>query len=286
MSTDKDNCPSVSVAVVEHGEVILAETYGLADITAARPATPETAYALASITKPMTATAICVAADEGLLDLDAPIPFPTPASAPGDQRWPAPTGRQLLQHRRGFGAHYDFHYAAPGNGERIDATPYAFLHRPPGTAFEYANLGYRTLGHPLEATTGQALADFVRGRVFDTRPDWDTLTVDAVDAEDLETSRAFTRYTAEKVVRRATVGRRLARLAVEAGFGIETTIATTPVFTDFEHGDHTLGLGRNMQQAIAEGHIDRTRGEAWFAGLAREPFYASFTLVMVVCFRL
>ncbi|MDW4906065.1 serine hydrolase domain-containing protein [Streptomyces sp. ADMS] len=159
---DEHNCPSVSVAVVEHGEVVLAEAHGLADVTALRPATPETAYALASIAKPMTATAICVAADQGLLDLDAPVPVP------GDPDWPAPTVRQLLQHRGGFGAHYDFHYAdGPGDGVRIDATPYAFLHRPPGTAFEYANLGYRALGHLLEAATGQGLADFVRERVFE-----------------------------------------------------------------------------------------------------------------------
>ncbi|MGW1716557.1 methyltransferase domain-containing protein [Streptomyces sp. NPDC002156] len=111
-------------------------------------------------------------------------------------------------------------------------------------------------------------------------PDWDTL---AVDSEDLETSRAFTRYTTEKVVRHATVGRSLARLTTRAGFRVETTIATTPVFTDFEHADHTLGLGRNMQQAITEGHIDRTRGETWFTGLAQGPFYASFTLVTVIC---
>ncbi|MEU6228050.1 serine hydrolase domain-containing protein [Streptomyces sp. NPDC047042] len=158
---DEHNCPSVSVAVVEHGEVLLAEAHGLADVTAARGATPETAYALASITKPLTATAICVAADEGLLDLDTPVPVSR------DHGWPAPTVRQLLQHRGGFGAHYDFHYAAPGNGEQIDATPYAFLHRPPGTAFEYANLGYRALGHLLETATGQRLADFVRERVFE-----------------------------------------------------------------------------------------------------------------------
>ncbi|WP_371659949.1 serine hydrolase domain-containing protein [Streptomyces sp. NBC_00280] len=162
---DEHNCPSVSVAVVEHGEVVLAEAYGLADVTAARPATPGTAYALASITKPMTATAICVAADEGLLDLDAPVPVPD------DHGWPDPTVRQLLRHRGGFGAHYDFHYdvhyAGPGSGDRIDATPYAFLHRPPDTAFEYANLGYRALGRLLEAATGRGLADFVRERVFE-----------------------------------------------------------------------------------------------------------------------
>lgn len=158
---DEHSCPSASVAVVEHGEVTLAEAYGLADVATARPATPGTAYGLASITKPMTATAICVAADEGLLDLDAPVPVPN------DHGWPAPTARQLLQHRGGFGAHYDFHYTGPGADDRIDATPYARLHRPPGTAFEYANLGYRALGHLLEAASGQGLADFVRERVFE-----------------------------------------------------------------------------------------------------------------------
>ncbi|KFF99158.1 hypothetical protein IQ62_20570 [Streptomyces scabiei] len=98
---EKHGCPSVSVAVVEQGEVVLAEAYGLADVVAGRPATSGTAYSLASITKPITATAVCVAADEGLLELDMAIP--------GDYRWPAPTARQLLQHRGGFGAHYDFH---------------------------------------------------------------------------------------------------------------------------------------------------------------------------------
>lgn len=156
------NCPSASVAVVEHGEVTLAEAYGLADVTAPRPATPETAYALASVTKPMTATAICLAADEGLLDLDAPV------SVPNAHGRPSPTVRQLLQHRGGFGAHYDFRYGdGSGNVDRIDATPYAVLHRPPNTAFEYANLGYRALGHLLEAATGQALPDFLRERVFE-----------------------------------------------------------------------------------------------------------------------
>ncbi|MFG2030503.1 methyltransferase domain-containing protein [Streptomyces sp. NPDC048825] len=113
-------------------------------------------------------------------------------------------------------------------------------------------------------------------------PDWDTLVV---DAEDLETSRAFTRYTTHEVVRHATIGRSLARLAHTAGFRVETVVATTPVFRDAEEADHTLGLGRNMQQAIAEGRIDRNRGQRWFASLSEGPFYASFTLVTVVCSR-
>ncbi|MFI9626507.1 hypothetical protein [Streptomyces sp. NPDC052042] len=66
---------------------------------------------------------------------------------------------------------------------------------------------------------------------------------------------------------------------------MEAALATTPVFRDFQEADHTLGLGRNMQQAINEGHIDRDRGHHWFASLSQGPFYASFTLVSVICSR-
>ncbi|MFI6284675.1 serine hydrolase domain-containing protein [Streptomyces sp. NPDC051018] len=150
-------CPSVSVAVAERGEIVLAEAYGLADLATGRPATPGTAYALASVTKPFTATAVCVAADEGLLDLDAPVPVP------GESRWSGPTVRELLRHRGGFGAHYDFH---DGGGERpVDTGRYAVLFREPGSGFEYANLGYRVLGHVLEESSGQGLGEFIRHRV-------------------------------------------------------------------------------------------------------------------------
>lgn len=119
-------------------------------------------------------------------------------------------------------------------------------------------------------------------RVGLVEPDWDTLVV---DAPDLDTSRAFTRYTTAEVVRHATIGRRLGRLAEEAGFAVTDVSAISPVFRDAEDADHTLGLGRNMQQAIADGHIDGDRGRAWFASLSQGPFFASFTLVRVMCSR-
>lgn len=113
-------------------------------------------------------------------------------------------------------------------------------------------------------------------------PDWDTLVV---DAEDLAASRAFTRYTTDHVVRNATVGRALPRLADGAGFDVRTVLTNTPVFRDVQDADHMLGLGRNMWQAIEEGHIEEERGRRWFGGLQEGQFYASFTLVTVVCTR-
>ncbi|EGX55731.1 hypothetical protein SZN_31429 [Streptomyces zinciresistens K42] len=113
-------------------------------------------------------------------------------------------------------------------------------------------------------------------------PDWDTLVI---DSEDLDTSRAFTRYTTDHVVRNATIGRSLARLADKAGFLVKTVATTTPVFRDFQDADHTLGLGRNMLEAINENYIDQQRGRRWFSDLSEGEFYASFTLITVICSR-
>ncbi|MFF0746927.1 serine hydrolase domain-containing protein [Streptomyces sp. NPDC004111] len=148
-------CASVSLAIAERDEIVCARAYGLADVARRRPATPDTVYGLASVTKAFTATAVCLAADEGLLDLDTPVP--------GDHEWTAPTPRQLLQHRGGFPAFYNFHYE-PGPLP-IDIDRYRRLVREPGTEFEYSNLGYHELGSLLEAATGRPLGDFLRARI-------------------------------------------------------------------------------------------------------------------------
>ncbi|OKI99128.1 serine hydrolase domain-containing protein [Kitasatospora sp. CB01950] len=146
-------CPSVSVAVVQGDEVVFARAYGLADVAANRAATPETVYGLASITKAFTATAVCLAADRKLLDLDAPVP--------GGDPWP-PTPRQLMQHRGGFPSYYDFHYDADSP---IDFSAYRRQLQAPGGEFEYSNHGYRELGRLLEQATGQPLRTFLHEQV-------------------------------------------------------------------------------------------------------------------------
>ncbi|GAB2325030.1 hypothetical protein STREPTOSP366_02450 [Streptomyces variabilis] len=44
-------------------------------------------------------------------------------------------------------------------------------------------------------------------------------------------------------------------------------------------------LGRNMDAAVAAGYVDRERGRRWFTGLSQGTFFASFTLVTVICSR-
>lgn len=153
----KHSCASVSLAVAERDELVLTRAYGQSNVADQQPATPDTVYGLASITKAFTATAICLAADEGLLDLDTPIS--------GSHQWTAPTPRQLLQHRGRFPAFYNFHYDS--SPVPIDINRYCALVREPGTDFEYSNIGYHELGKLLEALTGQDLGDYLRERIVE-----------------------------------------------------------------------------------------------------------------------
>jgi CubicO group peptidase (beta-lactamase class C family) len=65
--------PSLAVAVVEDGRIAWAEGFGWADRERRAPATEHTPYSLASITRPLTATALMILATAGKVDLDKPV---------------------------------------------------------------------------------------------------------------------------------------------------------------------------------------------------------------------
>jgi CubicO group peptidase (beta-lactamase class C family) len=93
------------------------------------------AVRLASVSKPVTALAVLVAAEEGVLDLDE-------AAGPEGS-----TVRHLLAHASGL----------PFEGE----TPIA----PPGRRRIYSNEGFRVLGERLAARAEMPFADYVRAAV-------------------------------------------------------------------------------------------------------------------------
>jgi CubicO group peptidase (beta-lactamase class C family) len=69
----KAHIPGLSVAIVQDGKVILAHGFGFADLEQRRPATPETAYNIASVAKPISATVALRLVELGKLDLDRPM---------------------------------------------------------------------------------------------------------------------------------------------------------------------------------------------------------------------
>jgi CubicO group peptidase (beta-lactamase class C family) len=70
---ERSVAPSVTVAVARGERIIWNEAFGWADRERRREATTETPYSIASVTKPITATAIMLLSDRGKLSLDDPV---------------------------------------------------------------------------------------------------------------------------------------------------------------------------------------------------------------------
>ncbi|GAB3921464.1 serine hydrolase domain-containing protein [Kribbella albertanoniae] len=152
--------PSISVAVAYGGHV-QARGFGLADLEG-RPATGETPYLLASVTKPIVATLCVLLAQQGLVNLDEPLAERLPWL---DEK--RATVRQALSHTAGFGRYWDFAYGEPTRGIEYAMRQYGVQIRPPGTRFEYANLGYGVLEPWLLAATGRPLDELLKQYLFE-----------------------------------------------------------------------------------------------------------------------
>lgn len=135
-----------------------------AEFRVVAPATPQTNYRLASVTKHITAAAVLSLADAGQLTLDAPL-----ASF-----WPefpaAITVRHLLQHQSGLIDYEDF--LPPGTAQVRDADVLAILRAhpqpkfAPGSRFEYSNSGYVLLAQLVEKLSRQRFGDYLAEKFF------------------------------------------------------------------------------------------------------------------------
>jgi D-alanyl-D-alanine carboxypeptidase len=165
----KANVPGFSVAVVQDGKVILARGYGWANVELSVPATENTVYQIASVTKTFTATAIMMLVEEGKLKLDDRIA----ARLPGlPAAWKEVTVRQLLTHTSGIKSYTsvnDFRKTARKDYERseiLDLVAKDPLEFAPGEKWSYSNTGYFLLGLLIEKETAKTYGEFMADRIF------------------------------------------------------------------------------------------------------------------------
>jgi CubicO group peptidase (beta-lactamase class C family) len=162
--------PSVSVAVAQHGRIIWEEAFGWADREKMAAATPDTIYALASLTKPYTSTAVMELVEQHKIDLDHPINEYL-GSAPltaivGDAS--GATVRRVLCHTSGLPIHSVNLF---GNGDQIPPLAdtihrYGVLVNPPGQYFDYSNLGYGALGYVTSLVSQLDWKNYMHDKVF------------------------------------------------------------------------------------------------------------------------
>ena len=158
----------LSAAIGVDGKVAWTKGFGLADMENDVPATEHTVYRLASISKPVTATAVMQLVEQGKIDLDAPVG--KYVSIWPKKRWPV-TVRQVLCHQGGIR-----HYAAKDvrNNTKAYATATASLeyfaddpliHRP-GSKYSYSSYGYNLLGAVVEGASGMSFVNYLEKNVF------------------------------------------------------------------------------------------------------------------------
>jgi CubicO group peptidase (beta-lactamase class C family) len=157
--------PSVSAGVFRGGELVWSEAIGLADVEQRIDATPDTQYAVASITKTFTAVSVLQLRDAGKLDLDDPLSEHLPEAAHG-----TPTLRRMLAHASGLqreppGEIWET-LTFPDEEDLLRGLEEAEQVLPPMAAWHYSNLAYALLGVVVSRISGTPFRDYVQERLL------------------------------------------------------------------------------------------------------------------------
>ena len=156
--------------VVTPDRVLHLSAVGQADIASAKPMTTDAMFWIASMTKPITGTAVLMLQDEGKLSVDDPVAKYVPELAEVKTADGTPgnlTLRHLMTHTSGLAESTTEEKNAAMSLK--DLVP-GFAGRPlqfkPGTKWQYCQSGINTLGRIVEIVSGQSYPDFLQQRLF------------------------------------------------------------------------------------------------------------------------
>ena len=179
-----DGSLSGAVAVLYHdGKVVSEEAIGFRDLESKTPMKNDTVFWIASMTKPITATAVMMLQDEGKLNVNDPVMKYLPEFT-GQMLIKEKTAEQtvlvkptraitikdLLTHTSGLVSN------SPLDAEALDVLSlkeavisYALspLQFEPGSKWSYCNPGINTLGRLIEVVSGMEYAIFLETRLFE-----------------------------------------------------------------------------------------------------------------------
>jgi D-alanyl-D-alanine carboxypeptidase len=162
--------PGVSIGVVLGDRLVWAKGYGYADLEKKVPASPQTLYRIASITKTFTAVAILQLRDAGKLQLDDPLRrhLNWARIRAYDPAASDITIRELLTHSSGL------QREVPGTVWTSPTFPPAAALREeieetnsPGVTWKYSNLGFALLGEVVSAVSGEPWDRYVQRHILD-----------------------------------------------------------------------------------------------------------------------
>jgi CubicO group peptidase (beta-lactamase class C family) len=156
--------------VADRGKVLHLDAAGLADIAGARPMRADTVFWIASMTKPITATAVMMLESEGKLSVEDPVAkyipelgsLKTPDGAPAKV-----TIHHLLTHTSGM-AEISNEKARQAKtlSEVIPLYAAQPLRFAPGERWAYCQSSINTAARVVEVVSGKSFPDFLEERLF------------------------------------------------------------------------------------------------------------------------
>lgn len=172
----RQGVPGVAVAMVLDGKPDWAGGFGIANVETGQTVSSDSVFEIASVTKPVTAWAILRLAEEGRIDLDAPIEtyLGDWRLAPSEFDRSDVTARAILAHAAGLGSGGD---SGVDPGEQVptllEAADGATMEygairvtHAPGEAYHYSSKGFVLLEIAVETITGAPFTQYVTREVL------------------------------------------------------------------------------------------------------------------------
>lgn len=160
--------PGASVAITHDGRLIACKGLGHFTYLANSPiVTPETIYDLASVTKVVATTVICMLLHQrGQFRLEQHVIDVVPEFAGTDPRRQEVTFQMLLTHSSGLPAYVKLFETAHTRSELLEQAFKVPVTHDPGSHAEYSDIGFIILGAALELITRMPLDQFCLKEIF------------------------------------------------------------------------------------------------------------------------
>jgi CubicO group peptidase (beta-lactamase class C family) len=158
--------PSAVYVVAERGRAVFADALGDAAREPEKwPATLDTIYDLASLTKPLVTGLLCARlVERGALNIDDRVAVYLPEFDREDKR--DITIEHLLAHISGLPAWRPVYLLAKDKADALAAIAEQPLDHIPGERVVYSDLGFIVLGFLLQRVSGRSLAELAQDEVF------------------------------------------------------------------------------------------------------------------------
>lgn len=163
------NVPGMAVAVVAKGKVIHVKGYGWRDVEAQLPVTPDTKFAIASISKSFTVSTLAALAKQGKLQWDGLVRDYIPEFKAFDPVvTERATVRDLVTMRTGIARHdLMWGIGVLSREELVHRLRYLQPNRDFRTAWQYQNLMYTTAGYLAGRAAGTSWEALVQREIFE-----------------------------------------------------------------------------------------------------------------------